>query len=48
MVARKEGWEEGIVKEFGTDMYILQYLQWIINMDLLCNIGNFAQCYVTT
>ena len=47
MVARKEGWEEGIVK-FGIDMYTLQYLQWIINMDLLGNIGNFAQCYVTT
>ena len=25
----KKGWEEGIVREFGMDMYILLYLKWI-------------------
>ena len=37
---------EGIVKEFGMDMYTLLYLKWIINKGLLCSTGNSAQCYV--
>ena len=28
-------WEEGIVTEFGMDMYTLLYLKWITNKDLL-------------
>ena len=37
---RKGGVPEGIVKEFGMDMYTLLYLKWITNKDLLdspCN-----------
>ena len=41
-----EGWMEGIVKEFGMDMYTLLYLKWITNKDLLSSIGNSAPCYV--
>ena len=37
---------EGIVREFGMDMYTLLYLKWITNKDLLYGIGNSAQCYV--
>ena len=47
MLAR-EGWGEGIVREFGTDVFTLLYLKWITNKDLLygyCT-GNSAQCYV--
>ena len=35
MVTRGEGWGEGIVREFGIDMYTLLYLKWITNKDLL-------------
>ena len=31
---------EGIVKEFGTDMYTLLYLKWIANKDLLYSTWN--------
>ena len=31
MVAMEEEWDEGIVREFGTDMYSLLYLKWITN-----------------
>ena len=37
---------EGIVREFGTDMYTLLYLKRITNKDLLYSTGNSAQCYV--
>ena len=37
---------EGIVREFGMDMYTLLYFEWIINKDLLYSTGNSAQCYV--
>ena len=37
---------EGIVREFGIDMYTLLYLKWITNKVLLCSTGNSAQCYV--
>ena len=46
MVTRGEGWEEGIVRKFGIDMYTLLYLRWITNKDLLYSTGNSAQCYV--
>ena len=42
MVARREG----IVREFGMNMYTLLYLKWITNKDLLFSTGNSAQCYV--
>ena len=41
------GWG-GRVWEFGTDMYILLYLKWITNKDLLYSTGNYTQYYVTT
>ena len=37
---------EGIVREFGADMYTLLYLKWIMNKDLLDSTGNSAQCYM--
>ena len=46
MVTRGEGWGEGIVRDFGIDMYTLLYLKWITNKDLLCSTGTSAQCYV--
>ena len=39
MVTRVEGWEEGTVREFGTDMYTLLYLKWITKKDLLYSTG---------
>ena len=44
----KQSMREGIVREFGTDMYTLLYLKWITNKDLLYSAGNSAQYYVTT
>ena len=35
MVAGGERWREGIVREYGMDMYTLLYLKWITNKDLL-------------
>ena len=46
MVAREEGWDTGIVREFRMDMYKLLYLKWITKKGLLYSIGNSAQCYV--
>ena len=43
---QRDGWEEGIVREFGMDMHTLLYLKWITNKDLLYSIRNFAQCHV--
>ena len=37
---------EGIVREFGIDMYTQLYLRWITNKELLYSTGNSAQCYV--
>ena len=39
---------EGIVREFGMDMYTLLDLKWITNKDLLYITGNFAQYFVKT
>ena len=43
---QEEGSGEGIVREFGIDMYTLLYLKWIANKELVYNTGNSAQCYV--
>ena len=49
MATRGEGSGDGIVREFGIDMYTLLYLKWITNEDLLLySTGNSAQYYVTT
>ena len=45
-VTRGEGCGEGIVTEFGMDVYTLLYLKWITNKDLLHCTGNSAQCRV--
>ena len=37
MVARGEGWGDGIVREFGVHKYHLLYLKWITNKNLLCS-----------
>ena len=42
----EERWGEGIVREFGMDMYTLIYLTWITNQNLLYSTWNSAQCYV--
>ena len=44
--AEGEGCGQGTVKEFGMGMYILLYLKWITNKDLLYSTGNSAQCHV--
>ena len=46
IVTREEGWGEGIVREFGIDVYTLLCLKWITNNDLLHRTGNSAQCSV--
>ena len=38
--------KEGIVREFGMDMYTLLNFKWITNKDLLYSTWNSAQCYV--
>ena len=40
------GWGEGMVREFGMDMYTLLHLKQITNKDVLYSTGNSAQCYV--
>ena len=37
---------EGIVREFGMDMYTLLYLKWTTNKNLLYNTENSVKCYV--
>ena len=39
-------WGEGIVKNFRKVMYMLLYLKWITNKNLLYSTWNSAQCYV--
>ena len=46
LTVKEEGWGEGLVREFGIDMYTLLYLRWITNKDLRYSTGNSAQCYV--
>ena len=45
MVASREGWGQGIVREFGVDMYTLLFLKWITNKDLLYSTGNSVPRY---
>ena len=40
MVASREGWGEGIVMEFGIDMYTLLYIKWITNTESLRTLLN--------
>jgi len=40
------GRQKWSLREYGMDIYTLLYLKWITNKDLLCSIGNSAQCYV--
>ena len=42
-VVSGEGWVEGIVEEFGMDMYTLLYLKEITNKDLLYSTWDSAQ-----
>ena len=44
----REDWGEGIIREFGMDMYTLLYLKLITNKDLLYSTGYSYQCYVAT
>ena len=46
VVARREGWGGGMIREFGTDVYTVLYLKWMANGDLLYSTGNSAQYYV--
>ena len=39
-------WVEGIIREFGINMYTLIYLKWITNKDLLYSTWSSAHCYV--
>ena len=44
-IIKKMGlWGEGMVREFGMDMYTLLYFKWIANRDLLYTTGNSVQC----
>ena len=42
----REVWAEGIVREFGADVYTLLYLEWVTYKDLLCSTRSSSQCYV--
>ena len=37
---------ESIVKEFGIKIYMVLYLKWISNKDLLCSTWNSGDCSV--
>ena len=39
LVARWEAQGEGIIREYGMDMYTLLYLKWMTNRDMLCSTG---------
>ena len=43
---QREGWGEGIVGEFGKDVNILLYFEWITNKDLLYSTWISTQWYV--
>ena len=45
-MAAGEGWGEGIVREFGVDMYTLLYSKWITSEGLLYSPWNSPECYV--
>ena len=39
-----KGWRKGTVRDLGTDMYTLLYLEWVTKKDLLYSTGNSVQC----
>ena len=41
-----EGCKEGIVRDFGINIFIPLYLKWVTNKDLLYSTGNSVQCYM--
>ena len=43
-----QGWEEGLLRQLGMDVYTLLYLKWITSKDLLSSTGNSAQCYAAS
>ena len=43
-----EEWGEGIIREFGMDVYTLLYLTWRTSKDLLSSTGDSAQSSVIT
>ena len=45
MYIRTSPWE-GIVRELGMDMWMLLYVKWITNKDLLFSTWSSAQCYM--
>ena len=47
MVTRDEGWREGIVREFGINMYTLLYLKWITNISQSVQSLSHVQLFVT-
>ena len=48
MVTRDEGWREGIVREFGINMYTLLYLKWITNISQSVQSLSHVQLFVTS
>ena len=45
---RGKGWGKGINQEFGINIYILLYIKWINNKDLLYSTGNYTQYLIIT
>ena len=43
---QREGYREGIAREFGTGMYTPLYLKWMTDKDLLYRTRNSSQCFV--
>ena len=47
MVTRDKGWAEGIVREFGINMYTLLYLKWITNISQSVQSLSHVQLFAT-
>ena len=47
MVTRDKGWAEGIVREFGINMYTLLYLKWINNISQSVQSLSHVQLFAT-
>ena len=47
MVTRDKGWAEGIVREFGINMYTLLYLKWITNISQSVQLLSHVRLFVT-
>ena len=37
--------EDGIIREFGMEVYTLLYFKWVTRQDLPLSTGNSVQCY---